>query len=248
MSSPISRALAQTQVFAALETAALQSLGESATPVRVPAGQHLFHAGDPAESFFWLESGAMRLYRLTYDGEEKVFQMSGDGDLVAETAMFIDPCYYPLSAQAESDCMLHRLPRSGLLALVRQSPDLASRFLAAMSERLYQAVNRIDQLTVSSGSQRLVLYLIDLHHQQRSRWLTLPVNAGVLARQLNIAPETLSRQLHRFKQAGLISGQRREWVLLDVEGLCRAVGLPVAACHNETDAPASSRFACCNFR
>jgi CRP-like cAMP-binding protein len=246
MSSRLVQALSQTRVFLGVDPALLASLGAAAMPVRVRAEQHLFHTGDDAETFFWLESGSMRLYRLTHDGEEKVFQMVGDGDLVAETAMFIEPCRYPLSAVAESECILHRLPRRHLLALVRQSPDIALRFLAAMSQRLYQAVNRIDQLTVNNASQRLVLYFIDLHRQQRSRWLTLPVNINVLARQLNIVPETLSRQLHRFKQAGLISGQRREWVLLDVEGLCRAVDLPVSSCTD--DISSGSAFACCNFR
>ncbi len=57
-------------------------------------------------------------------------------------------------------------------------------------------------------------------------WLTLAVHAHVQARQLHIAPETMSRQLRRFTQAALIGGQRREWVLIDVEGLCRIVNLP----------------------
>lgn len=248
MSTPLARALAQTRVFATLGDPALRTLCAAATPLHIRADQPLFEAGDPADAFFWLESGLLRLYRLTADGEEKVFQIVADGDLIAETAMFIEPCEYPLSAHAETDCTLQRLPRQLLLTLVRQSPDLAMRFLAALSERLYQAVNRIDQLTVSSGSQRLALFLIDLHRQQHGRWLTLPVSAAVLARQLNIAPETLSRLLNGFKQAGLISGQRREWVLLDIEGLCRAVDLPMPAQMNDSSALRSSSAGCCNFR
>lgn len=73
------------------------------------------------------------------------------------------------------------------------------------------------------------------------------MHAQVLARQLDIAPETLSRQLHRFKQAGLISGQRREWVLIDAEGLCRAVNLPVSVC-DEAATMEGSMVGCCNFR
>lgn len=247
MRTLLNQALHGTQAFSLLGDEALRQLSAHASPLQVEEGKHLFHAGDRAEAFFWLQSGRLRLYRLTHDAEEKVFQLVTDGDLVAETAMFAEPNCYPLSAQAETRCVLYRLPRANLLSLVRHSPELAMRLLASMSTRLYQAVNRIDQLTISNSSQRLVLYLLDLHQQQRSRWVTLPVQVQVLARQLNISPETLSRLLSQFKQAELISGKRREWVLLNPDGLCRAVNLPLSVLENYGGV-GGSQFICCNFR
>lgn len=239
--------LAQTSLFANADSDALCALANAGTLQRVPAGAHLFHSGESASAFFWLESGDMHLYRLTFDGEEKVFQIVGAGNLIAETSMFTEPGHYPLSALAESDCRLYRLPRQQLLDMVQSSPELAMKLLSTMSTRLYQAINRIDQLTTNNASQRLVLYLIDMYNQQHTRWLTLPVGMNVLARQLGIAPETLSRQVQRFKQNGLLSGQRKEWVLLDLDGLCKSVGLPSTVTHQEHGMLDSCLFGCCNF-
>ena len=100
------------------------------------------------------------------------------------------------------------------------------QLLSAMSLKLVDSVDRIDQLTLSSAGQRLVVFLLQLQQQQGSRWLTLPISYTILSRQLNIAPETLSRLLQKFRAQGLISGKRKTLVLLDTDGLCDLVELP----------------------
>ncbi|MNT59715.1 hypothetical protein D3C72_1972480 [compost metagenome] len=80
-----------------------------------------------------------------------------------------------------------------MLELCRVSPDFSIAMLEGMAVRISQSLNRIDLLTIGNSAQRLVVYLMDLYIQQRSAWLTLPASHGVLARQLNITPETFSR-------------------------------------------------------
>lgn len=72
--------------------------------------------------------------------------------------------------------------------------------LEGMAVRISQSLHRIDLLTVGNAAQRLVLYLLDVYLQQGSAWLTLPASQAVLSRQLNITPETLSRQLSAVRR------------------------------------------------
>lgn len=239
-------------LFRPLAEEGCRQLAAEASTFRFDTGEHVFHTGGPAESFYLIKEGSIRLYRPNHEGNEKVFQILHGGDLVAETAMFAEPCLYPLSAQAESAATLYRFSRDGLLALARRHSEFCMHLLATMSARIYQAVNRIDHLTVGNASQRLVMYLLDLCREQRSRRIHFPVSNHALARQLNITPETLSRQLHHFKRTGLMDGKNRDWVLLDLDALHLAVGLPspgkaMREQFQVTDL-GGNLFGCCNFR
>ena len=247
----LTKAFTASPTFAKANNESLRLLIADSQPMRLSPKQHLFHMGAEAVHFFWLQSGSITLYRPSYNGDHKIFRIVEGGDLLAETAMFANPSLYPLSAYANAASLVHRLPRERLLAMARQSAEFSFALLETMATRIAQATNRIDLLTIGNSAQRLVSYLMDVYVQQGTAWLILPANQNVLARQLNIAPETLSRQLGGFKRMGLIGGRNREIVLLDVDGLCREVGLPPPAPQISSPRPAAhlggSLFDCCNY-
>ena len=110
--SAIIDVLAKAALFSTLDEDALGTLCEEGRTINLDCRGHLFQVGERANAYYLMTSGVMRLYRPGLDGEDKVFQVVGEGDLVAETAMFAEPCIYPLSAEAESPCTLIRLPRT----------------------------------------------------------------------------------------------------------------------------------------
>ncbi|HWK53945.1 MAG TPA: Crp/Fnr family transcriptional regulator [Hyphomicrobiales bacterium] len=243
--------LAQSPIFSKVGEITLRALVADADKVELKARQHLFRMDDKATHFFMIESGSITLYRPSYAGDHKVFRNVEEGDLLAETAMFLDPAHYPLSAQAVGKVVCHRLPRDSLLRLCRELPEFSVAMLGGMALRISQSLNRIDLLTTGNAAQRLVLYLTDLYVQQRRSWLVLPVSQNVLARQLNVTPETLSRLLSGFKRAGLIGEHNPEVVLLDIEGLCRQVDLPLPDLRFDGVEGAGrlggGLFDCCNY-
>lgn len=243
--------LGQSYIFSKVNEASLRALAADADVVNLENRQHLFYMGQMAMHFYLVTTGSITLYRPSYTGDQKIFRTVEGGDLLVETAMFLDPPEYPLSAQAAGSVTCYRMPRDNLLRMCHESPDFALAMLGGMAERIQQSLNRIDLLTIGNAAQRLVLYLMDLYVQQRTSWLVLPISQSVLARQLNIAPETLSRQMSAFRRSGLIGEHLPEVVLLDVEGLCRAVGLPSPELHFERASAArrlgSSLFDCCNY-
>jgi len=218
--------LTSTHPFSLVDDGLLGELADDAILLTLVEREHLFHMGEEARYFFLLISGALAMYRSNHDGEEKVYRMAKAGDAVAEAVMFAEPCLYPLSAQALEPSRLYRLPRRNLLAIAERCPAFAMSMLRAMAGTICQAINRIDLLTTTGAEQRLAAYLASQHRRQGSTRLTLPVNGNVLAAQLGVTPVTLSRQLSRLRQGGVISGQKRTICLLDVAALYAAAGLP----------------------
>ncbi|MDP2573980.1 Crp/Fnr family transcriptional regulator [Vibrio sp. vnigr-6D03] len=194
--------------------------------VNISQGKHVFHAGDEAKRFYIVKSGEIALYRFSPEGDEKIFQQLSHGDAIAEAAMFMQPSLYPVSAKAKVDCQLLSFSREVLLTFCESNSAFSFQLLGAMASKLNQAVNRVDQLTLKGANQRLVSYLLELHEQQGTDWLKLPVAHSVLAGQLNIAPETLSRLFKKLKNEECISGKGGVVVLLDIDKMCQSVNLP----------------------
>src|SRR5690606_32958337 len=229
----------------------LSTLADSARRMVLTARQHLFHLGEPADHFYWIETGSVTLYLPSYNGDERVFQVLEDGCLVAATVMFSDDRRYPVSAQANARSILHRLDGAPLLDMARHSPEFSCALLRIVAGQMTQAISRIDLLTMANSMQRLVTYLVNLYVEQGSAWLTLPARQRVLARQLNMTPENLSRMLGALRRDGLIGGRNHELVLLDVEALCKQARLPPPE-PNRRAAPAASAqdevlFSCCTL-
>ncbi|AAZ98546.1 Transcriptional Regulator, Crp/Fnr family [Thiobacillus denitrificans ATCC 25259] len=245
--SPLSL-LHDAPLFAGVDAGHLATLAQAARSRDARAGQLLFAEGDEARAFYLVAQGEVHLYRFSPQGEEKVFQMLGDGDLLAEAAMFLSPAVYPMTARAVRDSTLFAVPRQALLSLCAASPPLMLTLLSALARRLYQAMNRIDHLTLNNAGQRLVAYLLDLRRQQHGNWISIPVNFAVLAAQLGMTPETLSRLLQKFRQDGLLSGKGRTLVLLDADMLCEKVALPRQAMRPPSHIGGNpSMTGCCNL-
>lgn len=218
--------LTQTNLFGTLAADSLQALAHEARKPVIQRGEHLFHQGDTLEHYYLLKSGCIRLYRLGLEGHEKVYQEISEGTIFAETVAFQEDKRAPLSAIAVRSSKLLQLKSANLLQLFEGNPDLALTIATNMADNLYSAVSRIDQLTVNKSGQRLVMFLAELYQTQNTRWLKLPFTQGILARQLNIEPETLSRMLTKFRDAGCLSVKGKECVILEPAQLCSMVSLP----------------------
>src|SRR5690606_31190864 len=80
MSSPfLDKAFASVPAFRHADPDGLSTLADSARRMVLTARQHLFHLGEPADHFYWIETGSVTLYLPSYNGDERVFQVLEDG-------------------------------------------------------------------------------------------------------------------------------------------------------------------------
>lgn len=207
---------------------ALQDLCAQAQVRRMRAAEALFHEGDPAQHWFFIEAGQVEVVRYCCEGNERVFHRFEAGQCIAEAAMFMAHRRYPMQARTVGRATLWRLERQALLQACAQHPALALRLLEDFSRRLYHYVNEIEWLTVSTAPQRLAACLLRLSDRQGPR-LELPGSQRQLAASLGIRPETLSRLLAQWQARQWLRGERRDWTLLDTAPLQRLAGAQARA-------------------
>ncbi len=178
--------------------------------------QLLFQHGQPAQRFFFLKEGCIKLYRLSPQGQEKIIEIMTPGCSFAEAVMFMEGRCYPVHAGAMEPSVVLSYDNAAFLQILRESPKTCFRLLAIMSQRLHARLNEIDSLCLHNATHRVVCYLLEQFSQPQ---VHLSISKGALASRLAIQRETLSRILSRLKEQGLIDVRGQDIHLLDVEAL-----------------------------
>ncbi len=191
------------------------------------AGDCLFEKGSGADNIYLVNKGKVTLYRLMPNGEEKVFKVFLSGGLIAEMAVFMEPRVYPMSAHVDQKTSLTCYSHDSFNGLFKSDGDLAMKVIGFMSNRVGQLMNSLDMLTQVNANQRLVMYFAEIYRKQKQHGnrFVLPNTKKVLATQLGITPETLSRLLNKLKFNGLIIESGACITVPDFSGLCREVDL-----------------------
>lgn len=156
-------------MFRDLDRTLLAKIAERARWSELAAGETLFAKNDPGNRFFLVKTGMIKLFLLAEGGQEHVVELLGREHLFAEAVMFMGG-RYPLHATALEPTRLISFDANFFLGLLRGNADLCLTLLAAMSRRMHGLVTEIDRLTLQTGIQRFVQYLLAQPAQKNSRY------------------------------------------------------------------------------
>jgi CRP-like cAMP-binding protein len=221
--------LRAAHLFAEVPEEQLRLMLAQAHEVEPQAGTLLFTRGQRAEHFFFLRSGLVKLYRVSPAGDEKIIEIIRPGQTFAEAVTFLGTggCY-PVNAEAMQSSQLLAFGQKPFRDLLEGSVETCFGLLASMSRRLHMLVNQIESLTLQNATLRVVSHLLEQIPRgvQTSPEIVLTTPKGVIAAQLAIQPETLSRILKRLSERGLIEVQGNHITLRDVVAMRRAAQFP----------------------
>ncbi|WP_191832070.1 Crp/Fnr family transcriptional regulator [Pseudomonas fluorescens] len=208
-------------LFEPLNDEQLDELMASSHLLNVDKGEPLFHQGEPAEAFYFVIAGAVKIYRLTPDGQEKVFEVVGPRQTFAEAMMLMDTPNYVASAEAIGPSQLYRLSTHTYMRLLQNNSRLTFALLGKLCVRLHQRVNEIETLSLKNATHRVVRYLLTqlMHAQPVERQFELPMAKQLIAGHLSIQPETFSRIIRRLIDEQIITQDGRHIVILDRQRL-----------------------------
>lgn len=168
------------------------------------AGQILFLQDEPAEALFIVLGGLVKLYRIAASGTEAVIDIMSEGRSFGDAAALCGQLW-PVSAEAVDDARLLRLDAGHVRPLLQSDPLLAMSMLAPALLRLEQLVLHIEELKALSSVQRTAEFLLTLSADCDGKCsVTLPpCSKALIASQLGMTAETLSRAFARLRAHGV---------------------------------------------
>ncbi len=205
-------------LFNSIDEAQLTSLAQGVRKLTLAADEILFHHGTPAERFYLIGAGQIKLSRISPAGQEKVIEIMYPGNTFAEAVMFMQNPVYPVTAQALADSIVYGIPNLAYRNILALSTEYCFRLLADLSMRLHRHVQELDYLAQQNAMHRLIRYLVNQLPPDpgNSFTLTLTIPKHILASKLSIKPESCSRLLGVLSQAGIISVDKQTIHIYDI--------------------------------
>ena len=163
--------------------------------------EEIYAEGDPADCWFKVVSGTVRVCKLLADGRRHTADFHSAGDCFG----FDSLSERLFSAEAVTDAIVMRFPRRVTERLIDDSPALA-RLLREMTLRdLANAQIRMLTLGRMSAPERVATFLLEMFERRDSnRALDLPMSRTDVADYLGLTIETVCRVLSAFKRDGII--------------------------------------------
>ncbi len=195
--------LLRVPLFSGLKQELLETLIDGAQVRTITAGAVLFLQGDPADRFYAILNGWVKLWRETVAGGETVVGIFTQGESFAEAAIF-DSARYPVNAEIVASARLLSIPARPFIGAIERDPGLAVHMLACMSRHMRGLVAQLEQVQARSAAQRVAAFLLRLGPAvQSSQLIELPYDKSLVAARLGMRPETFSRALSQLRDTGI---------------------------------------------
>ncbi|MBU1316555.1 MAG: Crp/Fnr family transcriptional regulator [Alphaproteobacteria bacterium] len=195
--------LVRTPFMSALSNEALLKMLNAATISSLPARHVVFREGTPADHFYCVLGGYVRLYRLNREGREADIRVCGPGDTFAECQIFGDDTYR-FNAQTAENTTFARFDIRTVRTLAEQEPDIAKAIMACLSQHLLTTMDCVANDRLHTAQQRVAEYLLkNCPVSGGPASLRLPFQKNLLAGMLGLAPEALSRAFSSLRRIGV---------------------------------------------
>ena len=211
--------LSQSALLGGLSGEDMDALLSISVEKKMESGEMIFFEGDPANGFYIVADGMVKIYKLSAGGKEHILHMFGPGEPFGEVPVFSGSAF-PANAEATKKSTLLFFPRIDFVHLIAVNPHLAMNMLAVLSKRLRHFTIQVENLSLKEVPARLAGYFLLLAEEQKNTTVvTLNISKGQLAGFLGTIPETLSRMLKKMSAHGLIDVEGRNIRLKNYDGL-----------------------------
>lgn len=172
-----------------------------------PKGQILIYSGDLPDSVFYLVSGKVKQYDISYRGDEIILNV------------FKTPAFFPMSLainqttnsyfyETETAVELHKAPIDATLAFLQANGDVTYDLLSRLYLGIDGLLGRMAHLMTSSAKSRLLYELIlesrRFGEQQPDGSYVISINERELGARAGLTRETVNREVKKLKQETLL--------------------------------------------
>ncbi|HWQ43751.1 MAG TPA: Crp/Fnr family transcriptional regulator [Desulfosporosinus sp.] len=185
--------------------------------------EYIVTGGDVYESLGIMLKGEATVIKENAVGNRIVMTLLKQGDIFGEIIAFSSQLTWPATVQAQEICEVLFFPRGGIVSECdRMCPwhrSLIRNFLRIISERALMLNKKIEYLTIKSMRGKISTYLLEQYKRTGDENITLPLNRNELSDFLNVSRPSMSREMCKMRNEGVIDFHLTAFRILDLEAL-----------------------------
>ncbi len=217
--SEVEAVLKITPVFKRLAPQDLQTIAQAATIKRYERGQVIFEQDTPADAFYTIASGRVKIFKMLPTGKDMILEVFGPGDPLGAIAAY-DGRPFPASATALEDTACVVIPRPVFFRLLEAHPSLVRGLMLGMTIRLVELTNRIAELSGSRIEPRFARLFLKLagdmgRPERGGTFIPLSLSRQELADMTGTTIETAIRIMSRWGKENILHTDKDGFVILN---------------------------------
>jgi CRP/FNR family transcriptional regulator len=206
-------------VFSYLDDNSIEELCQHKEEQTFSKGEVINHEGEKIQSFKYLKSGLVKLYRRTNSGEEQIITITRPFEFVSNMSIFSEERYqYSVSALEDSVVCMVKL--SFIKELFMKNGGFAMGLLSKISvinDKIIRQTLDIRQKNLVGRVAYVLLYFT--REIYNSRVFDLPVSRKEIADYIGMSTANVIRTLSDFKHEGIIRVFGKTIEVADIEKL-----------------------------
>jgi len=202
------------EFFSHLSLPCAQAVDNCAWKVPYRAGDAVIWEDDACRALYFVQSGAVEVYRTALDGREHTLGVIFPGQGFNLVPVLRKDTKNPANVRCIQGASLLALGREDVQRLMGRYPDLAIALAQELASRLEMMTHKAGALALESVRQRLAAFLITEAEKGKAGhgiyW-----TQDDMARQIGTVRDVVGRNLRELQAQGVLRREKGNIVLLD---------------------------------
>jgi len=212
------KALRTNVFFQGLGDESLHELAASTTLRHFERGAVLFWEGDPCSGLHIIQSGSVKLFRISPNGRQHIIRVLQEGETCNEVPVF-DGETNPVNVEALEETTVWVVDAAAVQSLMRKDPEFMHKTIQNLARMMRHLVKLVSEMAFFQVTHRLARLISEIPADELlgtggARW-----TQDQLAARLGTVREVVARSLRELERSGAIDVENRRILIKDNEVL-----------------------------
>ncbi len=199
-------------------------LFEKAVKMKLPKGSTVFSAAESSQGVFIIESGWVKISRISNEGRESVVGcIRNPKEIIGLAEVLLDK-KRTCNAVAITNIEIGFLRREDFYNLIKEDFNISLKVMRLLAERMREAEENVHNLSSKYVSKRLASFL----YKASFKWgvddfdgIKIPLNLTheEIAQVVGTSRQTTTKALNMLQQRGIIKLEKKQIKILDIKKL-----------------------------
>lgn len=179
--------------------------------------------GEPMDGLGILLEGSLAIQKENVDGTRVIMHILSPGEMFGEMVLFAKDRRWPATIAVQEDSVILFIPPDKIVGRCFQAcsfhRQMTTNMLKIISEKALHLNRKVEYLSIKGMREKLCTYFWELHKKTGKYIFLLPMNRTELADFLNVSRPSMSREMCRMRDEGLIDFHLSTIKILNPDGM-----------------------------
>lgn len=161
--------------------------------------------------------GTVEIQKIDSSGKVLSIAEFHEGDTFGENLIFGNKTNYPVTVISKTDTIILNIDKTSVTKLCQTNTNFLNEYLKIVSNKAIVLSSKLNEVTLKSIRQMICDFLLNEYENQKSRKIKINMTKNEWADKMGVQRPSLSRELIKMKEEGIIDYDRNTIEIKDLD-------------------------------